>query len=414
MNRLHRNLAGLLLLASCAAAGPAFAQGTPDGTRPERLYLSPALLAGSGRMESLAGAYVGIAEGAAGFTSNLASLAQRNPLLDRDWDLDATFSYLVVPRKSLDLDNDGTLDDQYVSAGRLLAGLYLQYKNYGLGAYTRTTDITYCANSASPCTDEIHVSVANSVLALAMGFGDDEFIAAFGLTLATATFSYQGESWDYDGTGYALDLLYRPRNRPYRIGLSFKPQILGRYNPKEGQLPSIAGNPLFSALVSPGVLSLGTSIQLGPGAERYNRLAPAARRQALEEAQGRRFYSEPPPEPRPSGGLLLTAQLDVISSTENAAPIGSFLGGGNPPIIGGSTSLVPRAGVEHETLPGRLRTRLGSFLEPSPFPGQGYRPHLTGGLELFVFHYLEDWELSGAFDVAPRYLDFGFSVGFWR
>ena len=69
---------------------------------------------------------------------------------------------------------------------------------------------------------------------------------------------------------------------------------------------------------------------------------------------------------------------------------------------------------EHVTFPGRLRTRLGTFVEPSPFPDTSPRPHVTGGFELFLFNYLEAWALSASFDVARRYSNFGVSVGFWR
>jgi len=114
------------------------------------------------------------------------------------------------------------------------------------------------------------------------------------------------------------------------------------------------------------------------------------------------------------GRWLLTAQVDVVGGVENAVPVRSFTSLVAPQPVGESTKFQPRLGVEHEAWPGRLRTRLGAFLEPSPFRDTRPRPHVTGGFELFLFHYWEDWALSASFDVARRYSNFGVSVGFWR
>jgi hypothetical protein len=70
--------------------------------------------------------------------------------------------------------------------------------------------------------------------------------------------------------------------------------------------------------------------------------------------------------------------------------------------------------VEHETLVHRLRLRAGSYLEPSVFRTLSPRPHLTGGLEVFLFDYFDDWSVSASFDLAPRYQNFAFSIGVWR
>ena len=61
-----------------------------------------------------------------------------------------------------------------------------------------------------------------------------------------------------------------------------------------------------------------------------------------------------------------------------------------------------------------MRTRLGVFVEPSSFKDTLPRPHLTGGFEVFLFHYWEDWAVSASFDIARRYANVGLSLGFWR
>ena len=75
---------------------------------------------------------------------------------------------------------------------------------------------------------------------------------------------------------------------------------------------------------------------------------------------------------------------------------------------------MPRIGLEHLTLPGRLRLRAGAYLEPSPFPDTKPRLHITAGYEFFVFRFIDDWALTGTLDAANHYLNYGFSIGFWR
>ena len=87
-----------ILLACSLFTGVACAQlAWAQSALPERLYLDTGALLGSNRMVGLGGAYAGIAEGADGLTSNLASVAHREKTLDRRWDLDATFSLMSLP-----------------------------------------------------------------------------------------------------------------------------------------------------------------------------------------------------------------------------------------------------------------------------------------------------------------------------
>jgi hypothetical protein len=404
--------AGVLL-----AAPVAWAQDeVPMATRPERLYLNSGVLLGSSRVVGLGGAYVGIAEGVAGFTNNLAALAHRSPGLDRDWDVGVTLSWLDLPLargKGKDLDNDGLADDAPESS-QLLGAVLLQYRNFGLGFSMRNSQVGYCNTVHCDPNDLLRVSLIQTALAGAMALGRDDFILGFGIYSAQAVFSHESEGdWRYGDTGLALDMLYRPHGRAYRVGVSVRPEVVGAWRRGPGQVPFLAGRQLYSAVVSPAVLSLGASWRLGEGAERYNRLSPAARRQMLEGEH----FAEVPPEDDPralAGRWLISAQADFISRTENAVSVHSFTALAEPEHVGVSGMLQPRVGVEHETWPGRLRTRLGSFIEPSPFEDHLPRPHLTGGFELFLFRYWEDWALAASFDVSRRYSDFGISVGFWR
>ncbi|MGZ3458590.1 MAG: hypothetical protein ACXU86_08805 [Archangium sp.] len=405
-------VAWVLLVAPAAWAR----EDLPESTRPERLYINSGVLLGSSRVVALGGAYVGIAEGVAGFTSNMAALAHRTPTLDKDWDVGVTLSWLDLPlaqAKGKDLDNDGQPDNAPQTL-QLLGAVMLQYRNFGLGFSLRNYQVGYCNTVQCAPADYIRVSLVQSALAGAVALGRDDFILGFGIYSAQAVFSHNPEGdWHYGNTGIALDMLYRPHGRPYRVGVSVRPEVVGDWQRGEGQVPFIAGRQLYSAVVSPAVLSLGASWRLGEGAERYNRLSPAARRQMIE---GEHFAEVPAEDEAgaPTGRWLISAQADFISRVENAVSVYSFTALTEPQKVGASAMLQPRVGVEHETWPGRLRTRLGAFIEPSPFEDHLPRPHLTGGFELFLFHYMDDWALTASFDASKRYSDFGISVGFWR
>ncbi|PTL83016.1 hypothetical protein [Vitiosangium sp. GDMCC 1.1324] len=408
-----------LLVAWALWAAPAAARAqedVPEATRPERLYINSGVLMGSSRVVGMGGAYVGIAEGVAGFANNMAALAQRSPGLDKDWDVGFTLSWLDLPlakAKGKDLDNDGLADDAPQTL-QLLGAIMLQYRNVGLGFSMRNYQVGYCNTAHCDPSDLIRVSLVQSALAGAVSLGRDDFILGFGIYSAQAIFSHKPEgNWNYGNTGIALDILYRPHGRSYRVGMSVRPEVVGEWRRDTGQVPFIAGRQLYSAVVSPAVLSLGASFRLGEGAERYNRLSPAARQQMLEGAH----FAEVPAEDDVNalaGRWLISAQADFISRVENAVSMHSFTAITEPEKVGGSAMIQPRLGVEHETWPGRLRTRLGTFIEPSPFEGQLPRPHLTGGFELFLFRYMDDWALTASFDVSRRYSNFGVSVGFWR
>lgn len=407
----------LLSLAAVLAVAPrAWGQEEPPPLepRPERLHVNSGVLQGSTRMVALGGAYAGIAEGTEGFASNLAALAHRGPQLDRDWDVGVTLSFLDVPlsrRRGQDLDNDG-LADEAPGSSQFLFGLLLQYKEFGLGTYLRTRTVNYCATEECLKDDYIGVSVTQSALAGAVAFGEDEFIVSLGIYAAQAELSQRKEKWRYGGTGLSLDLLFRPQGLPYRVGIAVRPQVVGGWQPKEGQQPVLAGRPIYSALVAPATLSLGASYRFGEGAHRYNRLSPAARRQLI--AAGARNVPEEESPDAPAGNFLVSGQIDLISSVENGVALRSVAAFGEPEPVGRTTLFQPHLGAEHDSWPGRVRTRLGVFVEPSSFKGQVPRPHLTGGLEVFLFRYWEDWAVSASFDLARRYANVGFSVGFWR
>lgn len=88
---------------------------------------------------------------------------------------------------------------------------------------------------------------------------------------------------------------------------------------------------------------------------------------------------------------------------------------------GAHATITPRLGLEGEPVPDHLQTRIGTYIEPSRFEGRVARQHFTFGFDfrlgawsMFGFAGDQVWRLTGAVDVAPRYQNFGLSVGAWH
>ena len=82
---------------------------------------------------------------------------------------------------------------------------------------------------------------------------------------------------------------------------------------------------------------------------------------------------------------LVASDLLFTAASENAVGVESVLAQKIQPVGTHNTTSV-RLGSELETMPGRLRLRLGSYYEPSNYEGVPSRTHLTGGFEVRMFH----------------------------
>lgn len=386
----------------------ALAASAQEELLPERLYVGSNLLVGSARMVALGGAEVAIAEGAAALSDNLAALAHRSPKQRREWDVDIALSYVGFRfgnTQNLDLDNDGTRDESQESR-QWLAGMKLQFHNVGVGGFTRLGTSAFCLTLACGAGDVVRVELATHAMAAAVALWEDQLIVAAGLYVLVGSFRHQATERGYGANGFTGSALVRPRRAPYRVGISFEPPVVAPYDAAVPGPASMAGRRLYAALTSPTQLSVGVSWRLGEGAHRYNMLSPAA------EAQwGVHEHSN---ADGPPGQWLLSAQLEVIGGVSRAVPLSAFTTLREPRPVGERIALVPHVGVEHETIPGRVRLRAGAMLEPSLFRDTAGRPHLTGGAQLFLFHKLDDWALTLSFDLARGYNDFGLAFGVWR
>jgi hypothetical protein len=335
-------------------------------------------------------------------SANLAAITQHPPDLQRPWDVDGIVSWNNVGLGrpgQVDTDNSGTTSGAH-NTTQLLGAARVQFVHFGLGTDFRYSRDVYCTVDCAPA-NAVEVQWVKATVAASASLHQDDLLIALGYFGINAGFSYQGQTWQYSGNGVEVDALYRPAGMPYRLGLSLKPQVVAPYQPTAGQPDSLAGHALYSAAVSPSIVSLGFAYREGQGAERFNRLAPMA------------HVPSGSVEEEPAGSLLITGQLDLIQSAENAVQLRALINQAPVPVAVNS-ALEPRIGLEHETLPGRLRLRAGAYLEPSAYASINPRIHATGGLELRIFHALQDWSISACFDVARLYYNFGLSVGVFR
>jgi hypothetical protein len=85
---------------------------------------------------------------------------------------------------------------------------------------------------------------------------------------------------------------------------------------------------------------------------------------------------------------------------------------------GESLSVSPRLGLESEVWRRRLRLRAGTYWEPSRFEGHSGRMHGTFAIDVRLFDFSlfieRSLRFSSAVDLASRYSNLLFSIGFWH
>ena len=399
---------GLVLTAAAA-----WGQGQPA---PQRLYLNPGILIGSSRMIALGGAYTGIGETAYGTTANIASIATRTRTENGPWQLSPVFNYMFN-FGDYDFDNDGSPDEADVSL-QYLVGAQFRWRNLGVGLFLRRNQLAFClVASCSLLGPEprLELLLTNPTFSVGYAFLDESLVVSAGLYGVMGDVYGDERVWHYSGFAPEVGVLVRPKGFPFRVG--FAARLEGTGGLQDGyDTTALSGRTVTQGIVSPGVYSFGLSFKVGEGAFAYNDLPemdapPPSRALDARNPIVDMFRNRDDPK---SGRLLVTLQIDVVTPVRDAVSIPSFVGGTPSAQIGTATMFTPRFGLEHVTLPGRFRTRLGGYLEASPYPGNASRLHITGGTELFLLRLIDDWAATATFDLANHYYNIGFSIGTWR
>ncbi len=424
---------------------------------------------GPSRILGLGGAYAGVAEGVDGVYSNVAAPGVRATYSSRHVDFDLTAS-ITFPGSfsSTDFENRGTLPRGSANASDFVygnAGALLQVGPFGAALTLDATSYTL----QSPNANTINFRLLRAHAIVAWAFLKYQLVVGVGvqgvtMNLASSAIPLAPPS----GVAPEVGMLLRLDDQPWRLGVSARAPVVGGVS---GDQASIAGKILPSSVVSPGEIEVGFALQLGPRPlnprwiDPSSELAPlrekiegeretrqksddaeiaktadgpareAARRKLdarehairsvedaridteerrIHEAHEARFANWPRPR------LLVVADALITAPVGDAVAVSSFLDQVQES-YGRSWTISPRLGLEGEPFPDRFRLRFGSYLEPSLFDGGSARQHFTfgGDLKFFAWDFFgilerTTWQLSFAADLAPRYTNWGFSLGVWH
>ncbi len=359
--------------------------GPPIVDNNYNLDLRQGPILGSARQVALGGAYIGVAEGIASLNSNPAGVAFR---LERsttkfDWDWTAGLTDL----KSKDFDNNGQSPPDYKDHHIRSLGLMGQYGAWGIGVLNNAEILAL--NGPDGKQNEYVLSVTS--LALGRQFFDRELTMGVGLRATTTklrTKTFDTTLGNLSGVGWDVGGLWNPERGPFRLGAVYSSSISSIQS-----LDNTGGSPVtVNGLIIPQQAILPATFGVGVS-------------YTVESAP---FWK--------NHKWLVASDLLFTAPSENAVGVESVLAQKMQPVGTHYTTSI-RLGSELETLPGRLRLRLGTYYEPSNYEGVPSRTHLTAGFEVRLFHTSiwgeNDWSLTSTVDSARDYLNIFLSLGFW-
>jgi hypothetical protein len=374
----------LLLSLSCAEARSQI-DGPPIVDNNYNLDLRQGPVLGSSRKVALGGAYIGVAEGIASLSSNPAGVAFRpqRSTSKFDWDWTAGLTGL----DSDDFDNNGVTPPDYKTHRIRSLGLMGQYGPWGLGLLSDSEIIAL----ENPDADDDEYVLSVSSLTLGRQFLDREWSVGVGLRATTTKLraaTFDVTLGKLSGTGWDVGVLWNPRRGPWRFGMTYSSSIRSdqTLDTSDDTVVTVNGLIIPQQVILPASLGLGASY-------------------AVDSAP---FWKQ--------HKWLVTGDLLFTASSANAVGVESVLAQKIQP-VGTDDTLGVRLGSELETIPGRLRLRLGTYYEPSNYQGVSSRMHVTGGCEVRLFHTSiwgeYDWSLTATVDSARDYLNVLVAIGFW-
>ncbi len=418
----------LAVLASLLGAGLAAAQTAPEPafTRDTRLLLWEGTLRGSPRLMGIGGAYVGLAEGAEGVTRNPAAAAMKDPKFASDFNVDFAAALHFLPpwaTTEQDWDNDGSPDQASAGPAEFLGTqvIYLvasvQYKNVALGLGVDLQNFLDRAKLPGETFERYHnVMLTHAFGVLAASFWRDQILAGVGVESTHAFIGYgeqpQGalfpspkETMGYNGWGVQFGGVWRPEDQDWRVGFSWRPWLGAT---QAAPMDTVGGKLLPARVEVPGRLSVGGAFAFGWGRKlNITSRGGWALKDEKDPASGTPAMTK----------FLLTGQLDIFFPVQGATTVNAFLNQPDVPSppAGYQLSFQPRLGLENELVADLLRLRLGGYVEPPMVTTGPARPHLTFGVEVYLFKLGHERICFGlSFDFAHRYQNL--SVGFlvWK
>ena len=400
-----------------------------------------------------------------------------------DIDVDLGVSFPGAYTKT-DFDNHGTSGGGYDKVNNFLyANLGAQVQLGYFGATLSGEFLRYIVNSASSSANLTLTSGRYHAL-LAYGLANDQFVIGAGLRAASLQLSQSNSLVPTNSpsiltmTGAApeVGLLVKPNDMPVRIGATVRAPVNGSTFGTSSATVDAQGTTRAGSLALPTEITLpwelevGFAVQVGPRPlnpswidphEQESRVRNAiADERARRERRNEEIVIAAAPEQRavlraeldreeeavrkvedermrseayqllqerkaryanwPRERILVLASLLVTGASDSAVSLEGFLDQTREP-FGQRITLSPRVGIEAEPIVNLVRSRVGSYLEPSRFETGTLRQHFTfgGDVRLLPFDAFgltkgQVWRFSVALDVAPRYVDWGIAFGAWH
>jgi hypothetical protein len=436
----------LLLRAAPATAGGVLgANGEPITTSAYSIDLFQGPIFAGSRVTSLAGAYVAIAEDVDGDLQNPAAPAVRPFFSYTYFDYWLGFG-LTFPADLANMDffNSGSktnVPNPPKSFVFFTPALNLQWGEFGVGLNFSIQRYAL-SDPEEGRRRGITATIPTTHLQFAYGFDHNQLV--FGLGIRYVTMSVDapdtnGYLFRSSGGGLELGVVWKPENRPIRLGAAFRTAIVtqatysGNLLPNENGdllIPRDDGTSLYlpTSVSSPWDLNVGFALQLlgrpinprwRPNDDVVQRLTledelhaldrNTARTQALSSAKTpaeRQAIEDKFAQDEAAAAhelefqllkqkqimeqqltamnrfyLQLAASVVASGSVENAVGVESLV---SQTVNRSGLDMVfsPRLGLEASVLPRYLKVRAGSYLEPTRFASATPRFHGTAGLDV--------------------------------
>jgi hypothetical protein len=428
------------------------------------LFQGPIL--GSSRVVGLGGAYAAVAEESVGIPFNPASVGHRTYYsVDRfDWDVGLDF---LIPGlfQGDDFDYDNNGHTASTDAYSWVVNGQIQYEAWGIGVIWRGQ--TFSVSESTSTTDRTYdLGLWLIQACFAYSFLDHQLILGGGVRVGRLQTRQRGQQELFALTTLGGDVgaLYAPLRWPFRLAASFS-SPLSREAPKEcteQQCPP--GFVMPTGVALPWEVRIGAAYYLGakpfnrmppfmvekptsplqPSASQPSASQPSASQPSASPPSGSQPSASPPSGSQPSasqpsgsqpaekkpekkrdfdrdyrGGryVMISIELDIVGNVDDAIGLDGFIDQVRER-SGEKICFSPHLGVESEVWRRRLRLRAGAYYEPTRFAESSGRFHGTFSFDLRLFDFSllieRSVRVGAAIDVAARYSNVAFTVGFWH
>ncbi len=369
---------------------------------PVEVYVAP--IVAPSNILGMGGAAQALATGSGATLMNPASMAVRYDYNGAAWfDWDFSLDYLASAGSS-DIENSGR-DPENESAELLAASLGFNFGRLGVALAFDSQQTRFCPAAVATCdvSNRLRINTLLGTLAASYAFLDGEVTGGVALIVPSASFTAGNDEEQnprYSGSALALGVVVRPHGQPIRLGLSVRLPVDATRD-GGGDNDQIEDRFIPDALGAPWQVAGGVAYSFGdkPLNLRNSYGDPRIANEDLDQL--RRSY------------LTVAADVVLIGTGNGATGRGAWIER-TEQLAGRRPSVSVRLGAESEFWPNQMRGRVGSYYEPSRFDASDGRIHGTVGFDLRLFELIWVWRLTGVFDYARDYRNFGVSIGFWH